>query len=92
MKLQPSPDYLERCFCHFLEMLELRELQDKRDEVLNRAPGAFDEDAEREALALQDELMALRDVVLARENELSEEAQLYRTPSGGRVPVAALAA
>lgn len=92
MKLQPSSDYLERCFWHFLEMLELRELQDKRDEVLKRAPEAFDEDAEREALALQEELMILRDVVLARENELSEEAQLYHTPSGARMPVAALAA
>ena len=92
MKLKPSPDFLERCFEHFLEMLELRELEDSRDELLNRAPGAFDDAAEREVLAIQDSVMASRDRVHAAENELAEEAQLYRTPSGGEVRVGALAA
>jgi DNA primase len=92
MKLKPSPDFLERCFGHFLQMLELRELQDRRDELLRLPPIEFDDNAEREALALQEEVMSLRDRVHANENELAEEAQLYRTPSGGQVKVSALAA
>jgi len=82
MKLSPAPDFLERCFWHFLRMLELREMQDRRDELVKRAPGAFDEDAEREVLALQGEILLLRERVHHEENELAEEAQTFRRPSG----------
>jgi DNA primase len=92
MKLKPSPDFLERCFWHFLRMLELREMQDMRDELVKRPPSAFNEDTEREVLALQHEIMIGRERVHAEENELAEEAQAFRSPSGAHLEVSALAA
>jgi hypothetical protein len=92
LKLNPSPDFLERCFWHFLRMLELREMQDVRDELVKRPPAAFDEDLLHEVESVQAEVMILRDRVNADENDLAEEAQAFRSPSGGRVPVAGLAA
>ena len=92
MKLNPAPDFLERCFWHFLDMLELRERQDIRDELVKRPPEAFDEDLLREVEEVQSEVMVRRDRVNANENDLAEEAQTYRSPSGKRLPITSLAA
>jgi DNA primase len=92
MRLNTSPDFFERCFEHFLRMLELREMQDWRDDLMKLAPEMFDEDAEREVLALQGEIMLLRERVHHDENELAEEAQNFRKTSGPGLAIAALAA
>ena len=92
MALNTAPDFFRRCFQHFLEMLELRDMQNFRDELVKRSPGTFTDDDEREVLALQGEIMVLRERVHQDENELAEEAHNFSTPSGSGLPVPALAA
>lgn len=92
MNLKPSPDFMQRCFWHFLERLELREMVQSRDALLSQPPDKYDADAEREVGGLQDEVTRLRALVDNREHELDEEAQLFRTFSGGQVRIGVLAA
>jgi DNA primase len=92
LKLNPAPDFLERCFWHFLERLELREREGELKGLLDRPPREFDEDLLQEAEHIQGGVMTLQKRIRTEENELAEEAQAFRSPSGGRPAMVRLAA
>lgn len=92
MKYNPSRDFMERCFWHFLQMLELRELEDQRNELVSRPATTFDDDAEREIVTLQTEILLIRERVHNVENELADQAKEFRSPSGGALTARKLAA
>ena len=75
MNYGPSPEYMKACFQHFLEMLELRELEAQRDELLARPASAFDYEAEAEILSLQTEILIIRERLHKEENELGDQAK-----------------
>jgi DNA primase len=78
----PSREFMTRCFWHFLEMLELRELEHQLHELVWRPPSAFDADAEHESDSLHKAIVAIRERVQNEDSELVEEASQFRSPSG----------
>jgi hypothetical protein len=61
-------------FCHFMEMLEVRDLEDEIEELLKVIP--IDEGL---LPRLQDELFARRDRILGMEHRLAEAASEIRS-------------
>jgi DNA primase len=70
----PPESFILDVFCHFMEMLEVRELEQEVEELLNRVPTD-----EALLLGLRDELFARKDRILAVEHRLAEEGSEIRT-------------
>jgi DNA primase len=70
----PPQSFVLDVFCHFMEMLEVRDLEDEIEELLKVIP--IDEDL---LVGLQDELFARRDRILGVEHRLAEAASEIRS-------------
>jgi hypothetical protein len=70
----PPQSFVLDVFCHFMEMLEVRDLEDEIEELLKVIP--IDEDL---LPGLQDELFARKDRILGVEHRLAEAASEIRS-------------
>ena len=69
----PPQSFVLDVFCHFMEMLEVRDLDDEIEELLKIIP--IDEDLLR---GLQEEVFSRKDRILAMEHRLAEEGSDIR--------------
>ncbi|HZY11202.1 MAG TPA: DNA primase [Beijerinckiaceae bacterium] len=69
----PPQSFVLDVFCHFMEMLEVRDLEDEIEELLKIIP--IDEDLLR---GLQEEFFSRKDRILAMEHRLAEEGSDIR--------------
>ena len=78
LNCDPSVDFIERCFEHFLDELELRALELELDEELAGAADDLDERAWQRIQALKQELMRRHEEQGRRDHDLAEEAKQIR--------------
>lgn len=86
LNCDPSADFIERCFEHFLDELELGTLQRELDDELSAAADDLDERGWERIQAMKQELMRRREEQGRRDHDLAEEAKQIRSAfvSGGQ--------
>jgi DNA primase len=75
-------DFMRECFMHFLDMLHLRQMEDELERLKESAHDTMSEDTERYWFETVREVVHLRDVIKARDNELAEQAAQIRNTTG----------
>lgn len=78
LNCDPSVDFIERCFEHFLDELELRALDLELEEEMSGAADDLDERAWERIQALKQELMRRSEEQGRRDHDLAEEAKRIR--------------
>lgn len=78
LNCDPSDDFIERCFEHFLDDLELRALELELEAELGNTADDLDERSWERIQALKQELMRCSEEQGRRDHELAEEAKQIR--------------
>ena len=78
LNFNPSNDFIERCFEHFLDELELGQLEREMEQELESSADDIDEQSWQRIQALKQEVMRRREELGRRDHELAEEARAIR--------------
>lgn len=82
LKLRPPPVFVEACFTHFLDKLDLRTMEADLDQELGSIGADCDEADEARILGLTREIARRREELARSEQELAEEARRLRGAYG----------
>ncbi|MFD1696408.1 DNA primase [Roseibium aestuarii] len=89
LKDEPPEDFVEAVFLHFLDVLELKRLEQVLDEEMKAAETALDEGSWMRIQGLSQDLSRRREECAREDGELAERAKKLRQRATGSAPLVA---
>jgi DNA primase len=82
LRFRPPPAFIEDCFTHLIDRLELRAMERELDEEIARVDADCDRDTEARILSLSRDITLRRELFARAEQDLAEEAKAIRAAFG----------